>query len=411
MEGNNEPFRDFEYEQDIASVKRIWQEIGWVDEEHEIAQMDAYFSCGRTRVATINGEAECSVHTAPGYMHVAGSQLDLCAVTAVTTSRIGRGQAFAKRLTAEQLLHAKSQGAQMAALGMFDQGFYDQLGFGTGAYDHKFSFDPGLLQLDHRIPPPERFSQDDAPVLHQAMLARRKAHGGVDLLPEAMFRASLGFEEASFGLGYRDAQGAVTHFVWMNPKGEHGPYSVYFIAYQTTDQLLELLGLLKSLSDQVYTIRMMEPPELQLQSLLQRPLRHQALTERSEHENTIESLAWWQARILDLPAVVSALDVLSNSVSFNLTLQDPLDDYAVAPNAGLSGDYRIDLGVKGSVASGHDDACMTLTASVNALTRMLLGVARPSQLALTDEFAAPAPLLEALDATVTLPRPVPGFEF
>ena len=36
----------------------------------------------------------------------------------------------------------------MAALGMFDQGFYDKLGFGTGAYERELTFDPGILDVE-----------------------------------------------------------------------------------------------------------------------------------------------------------------------------------------------------------------------------------------------------------------------
>jgi hypothetical protein len=103
MKGSNEPLRDYDKARDLDSVKRIWREVGWATEEHEIAQIENFFDCGRARVAIIKGEAECSVHTAPGTYNIGGTELSLCAVTAVTTSRIARGQSFARRLTADQL--------------------------------------------------------------------------------------------------------------------------------------------------------------------------------------------------------------------------------------------------------------------------------------------------------------------
>ena len=44
---------------------------------------------------------------------------------------------------------------------------------------------------------------------------------------------------------------------------------VEWLGYENGEQLIELLALLKSLSDQLYSVKMMEPPEIQLQSLLQ----------------------------------------------------------------------------------------------------------------------------------------------
>ena len=66
-------------------------------------------------------------------------------VTAVTTSRIARKQGFARVMTARQLAEAAENGAEVAALGMFDQGFYDQVGFGTGGYEHSIRFDPARI--------------------------------------------------------------------------------------------------------------------------------------------------------------------------------------------------------------------------------------------------------------------------
>ena len=44
--------RDFELERDLDAVKRIWQEVGWVSDESEIAMLDHFFAAGRTRVGT-----------------------------------------------------------------------------------------------------------------------------------------------------------------------------------------------------------------------------------------------------------------------------------------------------------------------------------------------------------------------
>ncbi|MEE2992431.1 MAG: hypothetical protein VX603_04565 [Gemmatimonadota bacterium] len=40
------------------------------------------------------------------------------------------------------------EGAEICVLSMFEQGFYDRLGFGTGPYEHKVRFDPAELMID-----------------------------------------------------------------------------------------------------------------------------------------------------------------------------------------------------------------------------------------------------------------------
>ena len=43
-----------------------------------------------------------------------------------------------------------AEGALVAGLGMFDQGYYDKLGFGSGAYSHRVAFDPARLSVKAR---------------------------------------------------------------------------------------------------------------------------------------------------------------------------------------------------------------------------------------------------------------------
>ena len=72
-------------------------------------------------------------------------------VAAVTTSRIARGLSLAQKLTARQLVKGQQAGASVATLGMFDQGFYNKVGFGTGAYVNEFAFDPGSLDVSLKL--------------------------------------------------------------------------------------------------------------------------------------------------------------------------------------------------------------------------------------------------------------------
>ena len=403
--------RDYDHERDLPAVKRIWREVGWVSDEHGEAQLDHFFAAGRTRVALINGEPECSVNIVRGSVRLDATDLDLCAVTAVTTSRIARGQSFALRLTAEQLHHAKTDmGAQVAALGIFDQGFYNKLGFGDGAYDHELTFDPAQLQVGPPpVTPPVRLTLKDSDRMHDAMIRRLRRHGAVCLLERENFRAELGFNEKAFGLGYEDADGALSHFLWIDPEGERGPYRVLFSAYQTPHQLLELFSVLKSLADQVYSVRMLEPADVQLQSLLRRPFRHRALTNKGPHENSVRTAAWWQLRILDLPSVVGSFST-PVPLRFQLLLTDPLCDH-LSHGVGCHGDFIVNLGATSSIEAGTDTGLPLLTCDINAFTRLLFGIASAGSLALTDNFRADEPLTSQLEKAIRLPRPVFGWDF
>jgi predicted acetyltransferase len=403
--------RPFDYQRDLPAVKRIWREVGWVDKDTE-QYVDDFFAVGNTLVGTLDDVAECSVHISEGSMRLQHTDLPLCAVTAVTTSRIARGHAFARRLTARQLRAGAEAGAVVAALGMFDQGFYDQLGFGSGAYDHALTFDPGTLKVAARVPTPQRLSLEDYPRMHAAMLKRNKVNGSVCLSEARLMRAEFGWVEEGFGLGFGEGD-ELSHFVYLAAKGERGPYKVSHLIYQNAQQLRELLGLLKSLEDQVYAVEMIEPPEIQLQVMLERPFRNRALAAKGRFDAQHEAFAWWQLRILDVAACVAAYVGRDPSVRFQLQLRDPLlpmlDD--AARWRGVEGDYVVELGVRSSAVAGTEPGLSTLSCSVNAFSRLLWGVAKASSLAVSDDLTAPDELLTALDDVLNLAPPRPGWDF
>ena len=403
--------RPFDYQRDLPAVKRIWRGAGWVDKESE-QYVDDFFAVGNTLVGTLDGVAECSVHIAEGSLRLQHTDLPLCAVTAVTTSRIARGHAFARRLTAQQLRAGAETGALVAALGMFDQGFYDQLGFGSGAYDHALTFDPGTLKVEARVPTPQRLTLEDYPRMHAAMLKRNKVNGSVCLHEARLMRAEFGWVEDGFGLGYGEGD-ELSHFVYLAPKGERGPYKVSHLIYQNPQQLRELLGLLKSLEDQVYAVEMIEPPEVQLQALLDRPFRNRSLAARGKFDTQHEAFAWWQLRVLDVPACVGAFAGRGPAERFQLIVRDPVEPMLedAACWQGVAGEYVVELGEISSAVRGGQAGLPTLTCSVNAFSRLLWGVAKASSLAITDDFSAPLELLAALDEVLNLPPPRPGWDF
>ncbi|MEM1231788.1 MAG: GNAT family N-acetyltransferase [Pseudomonadota bacterium] len=412
--------RPFEMDRDLKAIKRLWREVAWIEDKSDAKVLKHFFGCGSTLTAAMNGAAECAVHTTPGTLRLLRTDLPLCAVTAVTTSRIARGHALARRLTALQLAAGAGEGAAIASLGMFDQGFYDQLGFANGSYSHELRFDPGQLKVNQRVRTPVRLKRSDYEEMHQALCRRLKHHGAVVLDPPSLMRAEFGFVEEGFGLGYRDDAGELTHFMWLSADGEHGPYEIPWLCYRDGAQLLELLGLLKSLADQVYAVELEEPPGLQLQALLDRPFRHRRLTRDGNLGGYHYGAAWWQFRVLDVPACVAALRV-PQPIEFALELRDPVTEILMRERdaeiagdwRGVGGRYRVALGPEGSAAeplAQLPGELPRLAAGVGAFTRLLWGVVPASTLALAEDLAAPAPLLAALDDGIRLPRCVPGWD-
>jgi len=398
---------------DMPAIERIWREVGWVDGDEEKV-VKQFFSTGDTLVATINEVPECSVHTISGEIRLQQTDLALCVVSAVTTSRIARGHAFAQRLTALQLQRSAQRGSLVAALGMFDQGFYDLVGFGSGGYDHQFTFDPGDLLVDHRVATPRRLSTDDYVEIHKAMVNRRKVNGSVVIDSDEMMGAVLKWSKNGFGLGYGEP-GELTHFMWFSGEAERGPYRVEHMAYQDSEQLMQLFSLLKSLADQVYSVKMMEPPEVQLQDLLKRPFRNSALSAKGPHAASHESFAWWQLRILDVSACIAGFSTRLPALRFSLRVSDPLEEILQVESAGdwlgVGGDYIVELAESSSATLGQDETLPLLECSVNALTRMLFGVAPASSLAISDDLSAPSDLLAYLDEVISLRTPHTGWDF
>jgi len=414
---NNIEILDYNHERDFEAIKQIWIDVGWLDAddiEDDEKGLEAILGCSKTVVFPINGVAECSVICQEGYMRYLTTDLELGIVAGVTTGHVARRMGAARKLTADSLATLAEGGSEIAALGMFDQGFYDQLGFGTGSYVSEVHFDPNTLKLANRFRPPSRLSGDDWQAMHGAMKNRKRWHGGCWITAPETIKAECIWTDSPFGLGYYDADNTtLTHFFWGESEGQHGPYKITHIAYQNTDQLFELLALIKSLGDQVNKVQMEAPAEVQLQDLLDQPFRLRRMTEGSDHANWHEVNAVWQARILDVPKCMAKTHLDSSPVRFNLKLTDPVTDH-LQPSRhwqGVGGDYVVTLGPESAAKSGIDDTLDTLTASVGAFTRAWLGVREPSALSLTDNLTANPQLLTDLDRALRLPAPQLGWDF
>ncbi len=408
----DDEIRPYDASRDLDAVVRIWLEIGWIDSADKTKALGGFLGAANAEVATMNGEAECMVHWTPGSMRYQDTPLGLCAITAVTTSHIGRKRGFASRMTGRALAQGAAAGHAVAALGMFEQGFYDRLGFATGAYDHEITFDPAALLLDH-IPyrTPERIPLDAWADLQGAMAGRLGSHGAVVLDPADLFAAEIGLNEKMYALGYRDEQGELTHFVLGSLQEGHGPFRITFLAYRTTDQLLELLRLLKEQSDQIRSVRMIEPAHVQLQALLREPIRHRWHSHGTDRESMIRSFAWYQLRMLDVSACVAARRWDGGEVRFNLTLTDPAAERLPGPWKGVGGDYTVTVGPSSSAVDGHAPGLATLRTSVGAFTRLWFGVRPATVLRVSDDLDAPVDLLTELDRAFALPHPILGWDF
>ena len=405
--------RNYDIERDKEAIHRIWKEVGWLEKDQE-ANMDLYASAGRALVAEVHGEAECLVITAPATMQYLEEDLALCAVTGVTTSRVARKQGLAGRLAAKAIAQDAQEGALVAGLGMFEQGYYNQLGFGTGGYEHHISFDPAHLVLPVKARIPRRLTENDGEVMHQLRLKRLRGHGACNLIPSVLTIADLKLTENGFGLGYFDTpDGELSHYFWGTAKGEHGPYGISWMVFQTHAQFLELMALIKNLGDQVRLIGLHEPPGVQVQDLLRQPFRNRAVTKKSEFEAGVWSAAYWQMRINDLPGCLEKTHLEGKSVHFQLQLSDPIERLLDSDEAwrGTSGDYIVTLGQESSAKRGTDETLPILTATVNAFTRMWLGVRTATGLSVTDDLKGSPELLAQLDRALRLPQPKPDWDF
>ncbi|MBN2471746.1 MAG: GNAT family N-acetyltransferase [Anaerolineae bacterium] len=408
--------REYNRDQDRAAVQRIWREIGWTEDSDEHNKgVDLHLDSARVLVAEVNGAAECMAAAMSGQIRHLDSTLSLSAVTAVATSIIARKQSLAKRVTATLIAREAAAGAAVSALGMFEQGFYNRLGFGSFPYIHIVSFDPAQLNIKRRARVPRRLGSDDFAQMHAALAERMPVHGGVVLEPPGFIHAETYWIKGLLALGYADGpDGAISHWIIGGMQGENGPLTIEYMAYQTWEQFIELLALLKSMGDQVRLVRMFEPAGIQLQDLLIQPFRYQQLTDKSPFANRNRAIAFMQARINDLATCMSATHLPGGeTLRFNLLLHDAVAKHLAAdePWQGISGEYAITLGPDSAAAPGSDPALPTLEASVGAFTRLWMGVRPASGLAVTDRLSGPPELLAALDRRLCLPQPYMDQQF
>ena len=173
-----------------------------------------------------------------------------------------------------------------------------------------------------------------------------RKHGGCNLLTPELTKLEVRYPD-TFGLGFYDGDELTHHIYIKASEVQHGPYSVRWMCYRDYEQFLELLGLLKSLGDQVRLVHMREPPEIQLQDLLDKPFKRRQITKDSKFQNRMRATAYWQMRILDLEGCMDKTELpCDDEVRFNLKLEDPIEDKLDGDTSwdGLSGEYTVTIG-------------------------------------------------------------------
>ncbi|MBN1327760.1 MAG: hypothetical protein JW996_07405 [Candidatus Cloacimonetes bacterium] len=407
--------REYNQEKDKKACHRIWEEVGWLEKGKQDSIMDSFLENCTVWVGLLNDEAEVMVATAPGNLQYLNESLDFSGVMAVTTGRIARKQGLARRVTAHAVAQSALQGAVVSGLGIFEQGFYNLLGYGSGGYEHIIYFDPGDLKITRSCRQPKRLTFDDYEKIHFSRMRRLKRHGAVSFQGAKLTKAEMLWAKNPFGLGYYDESGIeLTHHIWISSKeGEHGPYHVCWMSYQNYDQFLELLALLKSFSDQVRMVQMIEPAGIQMQDFLNYPFRYRINSERGKFENKMIASSWWQMRICNLEKAISATKIPDRKLDFNLIIQDSIGDYLNSESEwrGVNGEYQISIGEESWLKPGKSSALPTLVASVNAFTRLWLGVRPARTLALSEEIRGPEKLLIDLEMLFCLPQPRTDWEF
>ena len=411
--------RPYQAEHDLGAATRIWWEAGWIDDsDAQAAALADVLAVGSTVVADLNGSPECVVQWAPGSVRYgrgpSAVDLDLATITFVATGHVARRQGLAGALVAGSLADAAADGAAVATLGVFDQGYYDRFGFGTGAYDHVASFDPATLNVPIPDRPPVRIGAGDHREVYDLLVRRHRGHGSVVLALPELIAGALGELDRPIGLGFRADDGRLTHCLLGSLSGHYGPVTVEWLMYERPEQLLDLLGLLKALGDQARSVTInREPPGVQLQALITEPLRQLTQANLGGSGRPLHT-AWSkvQWRMLDLSACIEACARPRTDLTFGLRLHDPLADRSGATWPGIGGEYTVHLGDDPGVDDGlPDGSTAVLDASVGAFTRLWLGVRPASGLALTDELVGPPELVAALDAAFCLPSPLPDWPY
>ncbi len=399
--------RPFDLDRDKEQGLQTWRDAGWIGDKSDEGIYDAFVEDADGIVAEVNGRVEVLCLRNLASVRYLAHDVPASLIAAVTAGRPARGQGMASRCSARLVADAAVEGAILSYLGVFDLGYYDKLGFGTGSPMTFLTIDPVSLNCPRLTRAPVRLTKEDAAEMHARRLHRERHHGSINFPDLSRTRAEMA--SGSFGLGFRDDAGTLTHHMWVKEKGEHGPYRIKWMVYENAEQLHELLSVVASWRDQVHGVRFYELPDVQMHDLIRTPFAHWRRKRKGEFDPKPESFPWWQGRINDVPAAIAHSSIRDASLRFVLDLTDPiahyLDDH---PWQGVAGTYIIELGSTSTATrtTAPDPSLPVLSTSVNAFTRLWLGVAKASSLSRTTDLKGSAELLASLDELWQVPTPM-----
>jgi len=404
--------RDYTKE-DFPAINRIWKECGWLEEKMD-STVQEIIGDSHIKVAEINHSVEASAMATDARLQYQNTVISANVINAVTVSLIARKSGLASQALASLLADEAMRGVPLSVLGMFEQGYYNKMGYGTGNYFRQLHVDPAELHIPVKCRIPARLTIKDYKAIHENRLNRYKMHGRFDMLSPIATKSEMEFHKKSFGLGYYNEAGKLTHHLWIDPSDqESGPYYIVWYAYETNEQFLELLALLQSFNNQVREISITEPADIQLLDFMKKPIHSKVVTRGNKYQNYLNSYAYWQLRILDPIACLQKTSLPANDLELNIKLHDHLEQYLPANSKwrGCGGEYTLLLGKKCNMSKGFKADLPLLSASINAFSRMWLGVKPASGLAISDDLTADNDLLKKLDQAFCLPEPQPDWWF
>lgn len=151
-----------------AGAQLVWHDCGWSDKVEECDLLDTFFKLGPSWVGIRDEAVQSVVHTAAATIRYQDADIPLQAVTGVTTGLQARRGGVAARTLAHAIAAGAANGAIVSALGIFDQGFYDRLGYGSLDIMRLIRFDPRDIRVDATHRAPLRFSEKDVDDIHAA---------------------------------------------------------------------------------------------------------------------------------------------------------------------------------------------------------------------------------------------------
>ncbi len=417
-------FRIADPKADINAVLGLFRKAGWVsgfkkelfaDDSRSKEIVAAFLEDSYAYLACYDGIVESVAQTHQGTIQQTDTILPLCAVTAVICGYVLRKQKATSIALARVLADRAKAGDAFAMLGIFDQGFYDRLGFGTNPYEYEFYIDPRDLNVPKISRPPKEFSLDDFKAIYRSRCRAHSMHGVCTISSEAMVKGEMIFhdEKNGFVLGYTNEEGEITHHLFANFEDEHGPGGIHWLVFQNEQQLLELLQIVKSLSDQIYSFWLLQPPQIRLQDYLHEPFRSTELTKGGKLPAKTEAYGFSQLRVLDIAQAVAATHFSGETVSLNIQIDDPIERFLENDSAwrGVGGEYVLHLGEESSISPGRHPNYESISLSVNDFSRMLHGSISPAQLCFMQKMKASEGLLKKLTRVFNLPEPHPQWLF